>query len=842
MVDTGKSDVDTKGSQAVVPSPTGTLTPDSHVTPVATPSPTSEVTAAGVIPTPATIAAPEAILTQTPPSTIPPTATINAPRAATLVSNSELLSRPWVQATQSPAGPTGGSPIHSVALSSDKITIFATTLRGTWLVTERGTGDNSNWDLVVPRSGAGPNSAFAFDPINPSIIYGLGDRKFWRSEDGGDSWVSLGPSLGDRIVARPDVVYSGRFKSTDGGQNWRETNQDYQFLFGSPGDSSTLYYYHNVGGLEAITELLITTDGGINWSEVTAPVEAKGAVVKQIASSDPPIIVLGYKDEGLFISDALDPASWTGIPWPPGASGEKLVAFHPSNPDVLAVTVDSGEVFLTSDGGSSWVPLHQAGHEIENVIYQDLPAFTGGRRRLVLSGGNNPQICVGSDIGLWCHSTELEPVATPVPTPEPIPTPTTTLTPCPANLCVTKTADTNDGTCDIDCSLREAIAVAVSGNRINVPAGTYTLNLGSELIIDKSLTLQGSGSTKTIIQAATSEGVANTRVFTVSGNDIVISGVTIRHGRANVQGGGGPPKSGGGVYDVSESFTLLDSIVTSNTAIHQGGGIYSGGGALTVSGTTVAENTSNNSGGGIFKGGGSLELAASDVSGNSAIAGNGGNGGDGGGIYSAGILTMTGSRLSGNHSKGDGGAIRKAGGKASLSQSVIDGNMANGAGGGVNTGSSDVTMTNVTISNNSSNLHGGGIINGGKLTLTNVTLVGNSAAYTGGGINNFGGIANLRNTIIVANGIGGDCAESLTSFGHNLSSDGTCNLTETTDLPSTDPLLGPLQDNGGSTLTHALLNGSPAIDAGDNALCPATDQRGVSRSQDGACDIGAYER
>jgi hypothetical protein len=89
---------------------------------------------------------------------------------------------------------------------------------------------------------------------------------------------------------------------------------------------------------------------------------------------------------------------------------------------------------------------------------------------------------------------------------------------------------------------------------------------------------------------------------------------------------------------------------------------------------------------------------------------------------------------------------------------------------------------------------------------------------------------------------------SITSNGHNLDSDNTCNLTAVGDLPDTDPRLGPLQDNGGPTLTHTLLFGSPAMDAADNSACPATDQRGFTRPMDGdgdgtpTCDIGAFER
>jgi len=157
---------------------------------------------------------------------------------------------------------------------------------------------------------------------------------------------------------------------------------------------------------------------------------------------------------------------------------------------------------------------------------------------------------------------------------------------------------------------------------------------------------------------------------------------------------------------------------------------------------------------------------------------------------------------------------------------------------------------------------GGGIFNDGTLTVTNVTFSGNSTGAggsassiggsdgSGGGIFNAGDIStvSLRNTI-VANSISGEnCSGSITSLGHNLDSANACAFTAIGDLINADPLLGPLALNTpGTTQTHALLAGSPAIDAGDNSSLPPTDERGAIRIWDGdgngsaIVDIGAYE-
>ncbi len=158
-----------------------------------------------------------------------------------------------------------------------------------------------------------------------------------------------------------------------------------------------------------------------------------------------------------------------------------------------------------------------------------------------------------------------------------------------------------------------------------------------------------------------------------------------------------------------------------------------------------------------------------------------------------------------------------------------------------------VTLNNSTISGNSAR-QGGGIYNTGMLRISHSTTAGNSA-YLGSGLFNQGTVR-VKNSII-SNPSGRNCVNyvEITSQGYNLSSDHTCNLTHPADLPNTDPLLNPLQDNGGPTQTHALLPDSPAIDAIPLANCTdtdgnlvTTDQRGVIRPQRAQCDIGAFER
>ena len=380
---------------------------------------------------------------------------------------------------------------------------------------------------------------------------------------------------------------------------------------------------------------------------------------------------------------------------------------------------------------------------------------------------------------------------------------------------------------DGDCSLREAIQAATtdsavdacpagsSDDTITLPAGTYTLaiagtgedsNATGDLDITSGLTINGAGATTTII-----DGGAIDRVLHFVSSTVEIDGVTITNGNIVSFGGGianggtltltnstisgNIASVGGGIWN-SGPLTLTDSAVNNNTCLAGGCGIFgTASGTITLVNTTVDGNVSSNEGGGFWVKG-TINITSSVVSNNTAPSW-------GGGIYNGGTMTLTNSTVSGNSSW----------------------NPQQGAGGGIFvSGASNATLTlnNSTVSNNSAAVDGGGIWNGGSTTLTN-TIIANSPS-------------------------GNDCSGTATSLGNNLDSDNSCNLTEPTDLPNTDPLLGPLQANGGPTFTHALLPGSPAIDAGNPATpgsggnaCESTDQRGAARPQGSACDIGAYE-
>jgi predicted outer membrane repeat protein len=247
----------------------------------------------------------------------------------------------------------------------------------------------------------------------------------------------------------------------------------------------------------------------------------------------------------------------------------------------------------------------------------------------------------------------------------------------------------------------------------------------------------------------------------------------------------------------------------------------------------------------------------------------------GGGIYNDGTLEVANVTFSGNSAKYGGAIYTTAFAKTTVTNSTFSGNSAETGGGIYNDIFPDetTTVTNSTFSNNSA-ATGGGIYNGGQLELTNSTFSGNSgfgiyhydviprdettvtnSTFSGnsGGIYNRDGGMTLRNTILVNSLSGGNCAGEfgfifrIRDGGYNIDSGATCGFVQVNggSLSNTNPLLDPagLQDNGGLTQTIALQPDSPAVDLVGQGTCPppTTDQRGVGRPQEEACDAGAFE-
>ncbi len=412
-------------------------------------------------------------------------------------------------------------------------------------------------------------------------------------------------------------------------------------------------------------------------------------------------------------------------------------------------------------------------------------------------------------------------------------------------------ANPGDGVCETApgngvCTLRAAIqeANAQAGDHmINLPAGTYLLTIPGrdedlaatgDLDITQSLTISGAGAETTII-----DGNGLDRIFHIIGGSdpfllpnvtVTIIGVTLRNGQVPETG------FGGAILTVEDStLALIASVVTGNSAIL-------GGGIATFGFPSFGRPRA-----------GELSLTNSTVSGNTA--------GQGGGILARALLTLTNTTVSGNTATNVGGGISHfvpfaAGTAALITNSTISGNMVMaGGGGGMFEIGGNATLLNSTISGNMGGAGGGISLGGGTVNLNNVTITNNTAAIIGGGITTSDPafpIFNFRNTIIGGNvsPSAPDCASSsLTSQGFNLIQDTTgCTIIGDTtgNITGADPMLGALADNGGLTQTHALLLGSPAIDAGNPAApgsganaCEATDQRGAPRLA--PCDMGAFE-
>jgi Right handed beta helix region len=385
-----------------------------------------------------------------------------------------------------------------------------------------------------------------------------------------------------------------------------------------------------------------------------------------------------------------------------------------------------------------------------------------------------------------------------------------------------------DGVCQTvtpgDCTLRAAImqANALNGDdTITLPASVIVLNLTGvaedlsalgDLDITSNMTINGASATTTMIDGS---GLVTERVFQILSGNVTISNVTIQGGHAGSENGGGVLVSGG-------SLNLTNTKVTNNSAT-SGGGVAITGGSLTVNFSTIGSdtgpspNTASNNGGGLFVGGNAN-------------------------------TTVNNSTFSFNQAKAGGGVYVSNGSTVTLNNSTISSN--------------SVTGTDVTDG-------GGGLFAAGTANLNSVTVANNTVNGTGagGGLLQLGGTINVRNTIIADNinpASSPDCSGTLTSRGYNLlENNAGCNglannvngdIVVVSINPSTTFALDGLNNNGGSTRTHAISNGVGstsvlAIDRGNPGGCNDggsnfnTDQRGpgFSRTQNFHCDIGAFE-
>ncbi|MEP7340603.1 MAG: Ig domain-containing protein, partial [Acidobacteriota bacterium] len=336
---------------------------------------------------------------------------------------------------------------------------------------------------------------------------------------------------------------------------------------------------------------------------------------------------------------------------------------------------------------------------------------------------------------------------------------------------------TGNGICTLRAAIEESTALsACSPFTINFSV-TGTINLLSELpwLEHPNLTIQGPGAN---LLTVTRSVVAAFTIFIVTGDVVTLNDLTVSNGNAS-----GTFDYGGGIYNASQMLTINRCQLTSNSAL-QGGGVGNDGGDVFINNSTIRNNTAASEGAGVYQ---------SSSEGSSAI-----------------ILTNC--TISGNTITGSGNPSTAGG----LAQRAADG------------GTVNLTLLNCTVTNNDITSGGdaGGIFSGvdsdpdstASVTLKNTIVAGNS------------------NPQVLSAGSG----STITSQGNNLLSDGGGGFfTGMGDLTNTAALLSPLGNYGGTMLTHALLPGSPAINAGTATGAPTTDQRGSARF--GATDIGAFE-
>lgn len=395
-------------------------------------------------------------------------------------------------------------------------------------------------------------------------------------------------------------------------------------------------------------------------------------------------------------------------------------------------------------------------------------------------------------------------------------------------------------------TISAAVGKADDDDSIQIAAGTYH---ESGINIFKRLTLNGADAATTIV-----DGGQNGRVFLLNANS-TLRHLTIQNGRtpedSNIfTSGGGGLRVGTGMNVLLQHVTIQNNATSGSAGL--GGGIFNTG-HLTIDQSRILNNTSEG-GGGIYHYfvSGAITITHSLIADNQAL----GSGGGGGGLNISRPIYIADSIIRGNNATYAGGGLMLSNeGEALLERITLMDNVASSGGAIFNQATGVSTLLNSTVSGNVASGNYGGLYAAGTgvhFAIHNSTIAENRRTNTAGlGQNGVamvsGAEATLSNSLIANNAERQCSSGGILSAGHNLSSDFFCNLTQPGDQQGVDPLLMPLGDYGGPTPTHALRPGSPAIEGGSNADCPATDQRGVLRPFDGdnsgtaVCDIGAVE-
>lgn len=423
-------------------------------------------------------------------------------------------------------------------------------------------------------------------------------------------------------------------------------------------------------------------------------------------------------------------------------------------------------------------------------------------------------------------------------------------------------------------TIAHAIIQAAAGDTLLLSSDTFNEN---NLQVNKNLQIFGEGPINTVVDGM----MIVPRIFNVTpGTHATFCGLTITRGRSMNVGGagifmalspatsvlisnvvlsqntlGGLPTNGGAIAVLGGTLTVVNSTITQNTANNGAGAIFINGGTLTINNSTI----SNNTGTGTFGPGGIRAEGAVIVGINDSTISNN-SGGTGGGIANislAGMVNITRSTIDGNTASspaGEGGGILNAG-TLSLMESTVSNNEAIGGGGGgiANFDTGSITIFNSTISGNEARDEVGGIASGGggignyeqgTIVILNSTITNNSLVNNGVGSGIFndddGSSITVNHSIVANQANGDDCGGIIIDDGFNFEREMSCGFTNN-GTQNIDPLLGPLQNNGGPTNTHALESGSLAIDAGADTCSFSTDQRGEPRPAGDACDIGAFE-